>query len=55
MFGEASNIDHVVNGMKGSSSQGGKARIKDRMLAQIVNLANPTYLYDLVLSHVGTS
>ena len=54
VFEEASDIDHHANGMK-RSSRGGKARIKDRMLAQIVSPANPIYLYDLVLCDASRS
>ena len=51
VFEEASDIDHHADGMK----RGGKARIKDRMLAQIVSPANPIYLYDLVLCDASRS
>ena len=33
----------------------GKSKIKNRMLAQIVSPANPTYLYDLVLGDSGST
>ena len=54
VFEEASDIDHHAHGTK-RSNRSGKARLKDRMLAQIVSPANPIYLYDLVLSDASRS
>ena len=39
----------------GASRVKGKSKIKNRMLAQIVSPANPTYLYDLVLGDTGST
>jgi len=52
VYEEANDTDAARQGSKGAGS---KARIKNRMLAQIVSPASPTYLYDLVLGDSGST
>jgi len=52
VYEEANDTDAARKGSKGAGS---KARIKNRMLAQIVSPASPTYLYDLVLGDSGST
>lgn len=53
VYEEANDTDASKGG--GASLVGNKSRIKNRMLAQIVSPANPTYLYDLVLCDKGST
>ena len=53
VYEEVTDTDASLGG-KGLSG-GPKARIKNRMLAQIVSPASPTYLYNLVLGDSGSA
>jgi Mismatch repair ATPase (MutS family) len=53
VYEEANDTD-ASKGGKGASA-GSKSRIKNRMLAQIVSPASPTYLYGLVLGDKGST
>lgn len=48
---EASDTDSIKRGA--GASGGSKSRLKNRMLAQMVSSASPTYMYDLVLQDDG--
>ena len=51
VYEEASDTDASAGG---AASAGAKSRLKNRMLAQIVSSAVPTYLYDLILGNGDT-
>jgi predicted GIY-YIG superfamily endonuclease len=53
VYEEANDTDASKGGI--GASAGSKSRIKNRMLAQIVSPASPTYLYDLVLGDKGST
>lgn len=51
VYEEATDTDASIGG---GASAGSKSRLKQRMLAQIVSSASPTYLYDLILGNGDT-
>ena len=51
VYEEATDTDASAGG---GASAGSKSRLKQRMLAQIVSSASPTYLYDLILGNGDT-
>mmetsp|Transcript_8180 Transcript_8180/g.15395 ORF Transcript_8180/g.15395 Transcript_8180/m.15395 type:complete len:1426 (-) Transcript_8180:2488-6765(-) len=53
VYEEANDTDASKGG--NGASAGSKSRLKNRMLAQIVSPASPTYLYDLVLGDKGST
>lgn len=55
VYEEANDYDNGGGNGAGNGGGGSKARIKNRMLAQIVSPASPTYLYDLVLGDSGST
>ena len=51
VYEEAADTDAAIGG---GATGGSKSRLKNRMLAQIVSSASPTYLYDLILGNGDT-